>query len=103
MEFQLSTSNFAGNTPRVLHYVGELAYFEAFGAGLVPCKVIGVQEGYNRETLVQVRLTASRSGYRRGEVLLHPAQYIVPRANYRRAWGSQRIFGAWTWLPAREG
>jgi hypothetical protein len=63
--------------------VGELAYADFFGGGLVPCKVIGIETaGCGRWVSggkIVVRLTASRGAWKRGEIHTCNASSVVPR------------------------
>ena len=66
---------------------GCLAYFDSF-AGLVPCKVESVQREANgliHTVRVQVRFTATRGAYKRGESHTESALWVFPRgAVYRQ-------------------
>lgn len=68
-----------------VYRAGALAYLDAGpGAGLVPCRVVSVDEpgSGNRATAgrLTVRLTATRGPYTRGEILAGERAYaVVPR------------------------
>lgn len=75
---------------------GSLAYIDSVRGGLVPCKVLGVSD----EGVTQVRITASRSGWGRGEVeflenpwlsLVHRGQVSDVRSKRPRITGQVRI------------
>ena len=74
-----------------IHHPGELAYLDSF-AGLIPVKVLRVDESTGE---IFAKVTASRSSYRRGQVVKTAnSNRMVPRANVRR----NRIFGSWQWV-----
>lgn len=63
--------------PFFMLYKGKLAYLDTTQAGLVPCKVISVDD----DERVTVKVTAQRRGYHRGEIIgaLIAGQHVVPR------------------------
>lgn len=67
---------------------GALAYYDSFGAGLVPCKVLAVRS----RACVDVGVTAARRGYKRGETIsgIH-ARHVVPRGAVCVRGGQYRI------------
>lgn len=58
------------------HYVGEVAYFDTIGFGLVPCKAVD-SDGRN----VQIRITATRGAYHRGEKMVTTGYKVPPRSS----------------------
>lgn len=54
--------------------VGTLAFFDTLSAGLIPCKVVAVADG-----AVNIKLTATRKAYKRGEIIAADAFSVVPR------------------------
>lgn len=75
------------------HHAGELAYYDGFIAGMIPCRVISVKGDD-----ITVRLTATRGAYKVNEILQHCRQYdVVPRASLvTRRW-RQRILNNYRW------
>ena len=73
--------------------IGSKAYFDSFN-GLIPCRVTDIR-GLNglasTGQTVTVELTASRSAYRRGEILTTSGLQIVPRDAVRIRSGIKRI------------
>ena len=71
---------------------GDLAYIYTVRGGLVPCKVIKVDDNGKTE----VRVTADRLGWRRGaaEVLRSPLASLVSRSQVSYHRGQPRINGA---------
>ena len=65
---------------------GILGYLDTF-AGLIPCRVVAVKSRSD----VQVKLTANRGAYRRGEVLESTASLVVPRGCVHVRCGQYRI------------
>lgn len=53
--------------------------------GMLPCKALGYWED-GPMLMIQVKLTANRDGYDRGEILSFPAFHVYPR----RAWKYSR-------------
>ena len=77
--------------------IGSLAYLDSF-AGLVPCKVTGV----NAVGEVQARVTARRGAYLPGDASpwMQP-RYIIPRSHVRRFRGQYMIMSRYyVWVPA---
>lgn len=77
------------------HYAGELATYDAFLCGEIPCKVLAVLEeggGIDRNGRVRIKLTAKRKGHKRGEILEVQTGMCIPREHctYRRG---KRIYG----------
>lgn len=59
---------------------GSLAYVDTLTAGLVPCKIAGYEQASPFcETVVRVVVTATRGGYKRGEVLKGRLGRVVAR------------------------
>lgn len=82
------------------HHVGELAYLDTF-SGLVPCRVLGwVKEDpyFGDRDELQVKLTATRGAYRRGEVSQWPVGTVVPRSSVRVRSGQYRIRNDYAWV-----
>lgn len=71
----------------VSHRVGELAYFDSVH-GMLPCKVIDVlEEGKGsilNRGLIQIKFTAHRPGYKKGDTYLTSASNVIPRDHYKR-------------------
>jgi hypothetical protein len=84
--------------PKV-YRAGILAYVDTF-SGLVPCKVLRVIEPCTLSVTsgrIEVKLTATRGAYKRGEVLIETGQDVVPRERvYVRAY-QQRIQNGFVW------
>lgn len=82
-----------------------LAYIDSF-VGLVPCKVRSVVSDSSGVVALEVRITATRSSYQRGEyVLVLGNDRIVPRwavCHPRQACGQARIRGAWDWATTAD-
>jgi hypothetical protein len=82
---------------------GDLVFVDAFGVSLIPAKVTKIERvpvpntpnSAYTQIQVTVRLTASRPGYTRGEVLVKTGNSecasIVPRKSVRTMNGSLRI------------
>lgn len=76
---------------------GDLAYVDAF-AGLLPCRIISVStdtEYPTTATTVQVQLTATRRGYRRGETLTELGIDVIHRRAVRRKKYGATILGGY--------
>lgn len=58
------------------HRVGDLAYWDSFSGGLVPCKVL---QGADSDGEVIVELTADRGPYERGEWKRDKWYHVIPR------------------------
>lgn len=71
--------------------VGDLVYVDAFRSSWLPGRV----EGYTSGGEVQVKLTAARPGYRRGEVISQRSNNVVPRKHVYTRNGQYRIRGSW--------
>jgi hypothetical protein len=76
---------------------GIKAYYDTF-SGLIPCKVLRVYRTGNEYNAVDIKLTAGRGAYKRGEVLQAlSTQHVCPRnavyvrnGQYRiRAYGTE--------------
>lgn len=81
---------------------GDMVFVDAFGCSLIPGKVISIERvpvpgapnTACTQIRVSVRLTAVRSGYKRGELLVKTGDEcnsIVPRKSVRTVDGSIRI------------
>ncbi len=66
---------------------GDLAYVDSF-AGLVPCKVISLD--WHART-AEVRITADRGAYKKGETYTGHTNRVVNRAHVVRRSGQYRI------------
>jgi hypothetical protein len=75
-------------TPCHVGKAGDFAFLDAgSAAGLVPCKVLSVAPRTEGGQEVEIRLTATRRAWKRGEVLIEDAYRVVPRkAVYRRSY-----------------
>ena len=75
---------------------GHLAYLDTF-AGLVPCKVLSVDD----EGRMTVKVTARRRGYARGEVLAgqRPNLDVLKRTQVVTRRGQFRILGRTVVIP----
>lgn len=81
------------------HTAGELAYWDTF-SGLVPCKVLTVtQKKWVQGLSLQVRLTATRGAYKRGETTWVRAKGIVPRSSVRSYDHKYVIVADYEWIP----
>jgi len=73
------------NANEVLHdgSIGDLAYWDTIGGGLIPCKVIDIPAAgcgrWHSGGSVVVRLTATRGAWKRGEVIRSNASGVIPR------------------------
>jgi hypothetical protein len=79
------------------HHAGELAYADTF-SGLVPVKVTRVhvqQSGIPglSHVMVDVRVTADRPGWKRGDTETLGSLWVVPRGSVRRG----RIRNDYVW------
>jgi hypothetical protein len=91
------------------YYAGALAYLDTF-SGLVPVKVVRViTGGYGwvqagspeREGHLEVKVTAPRGPYKKGELVKTKAGNVVPRKHVRaRKYGS-RILSNYIWATGR--
>lgn len=68
---------------------GILAYFDTFN-GLIPCRVLSVTKAKEWPEIA-IQLTASRGAYKRGEKLVCPPYWVVPRDAVRVRSGNYRI------------
>lgn len=78
-----------------------LAYIDSITAGLVPCKVVAVQDDRERffssaqhALTIMVRVTAARPGYAVGDIVPCSQRMAVPRTavyRSRQACGQYRI------------
>lgn len=82
---------------------GTLAFVDSFG-GLVPCKVVAVSKGgpfpgwIVAQGEISVKVTASRAGYRKGELLTgRAASNIIPRSQVVTRKGQYRIRTNFSW------
>jgi hypothetical protein len=79
---------------------GKQAMIDSFG-GMIPCvvkKVIEPGRGqYPTEGKVQVEVTKSVGGYRKGEIVERSASYIVPCGYLRRGKYSSSINTLYRW------
>ncbi len=95
--------------PRI-YTAGQLAYLDTF-AGMVPCKVLRVIEPASGNTVtkgkIEIRLTATRGAYKRGEVLIDQACNVVPRPQRFCRCGKYKVNTNYYWsegasAPLRE-
>ena len=72
---------------------GDLAYYNAFRVGFIPCKVLAVKARSDFPGVpdVEVKLTATRGAYKRGEVFLVTSGNCVPRSAVYTSSGKYRI------------
>jgi hypothetical protein len=75
---------------------GTLAYVDAYGTPLIPCKVEAVAPDGSE---VKVKLTATRGAFKRGEVLTRRQSDIIPRDKVRTVDGMIKIIPHFQWLP----
>lgn len=72
--------------PVPLH-LGDLAYYDSF-TGLIPCKVLDVENGWATE----IKITATRGGYKKGERLYgFSPRHVIRRAQIHVKNGQYRI------------
>lgn len=77
-----------------------LAYFDSF-AGLVPCRILAVDDWSDTSSQARVQYTATRGPYKRGEYGTHVLRHVVPRSavyRSRQACGHYRI-RPYSWTP----
>lgn len=86
-----------------VYRAGEKAYLDSFG-GMIKCVVVSVDEpgiGYavtGRDAgKITVKLTVTRGGYARGELLTMGASQVVPRAQHYYRRGIGRINSLYAW------
>jgi hypothetical protein len=88
-----------------MNTIGTLAYFDGF-SGMIPCKVIAIRDthannawrGTSSACYIDVKLTAKRGAYKRGEIITSTALHIVPRTHARFPRnGMARILNGYRW------
>jgi hypothetical protein len=80
------------------YHAPALAYYDTF-SGLVPCRVISVDEA----GALTIRLTANRGAYQRGETIQAlPQRSVAPRDRIRRRRFSTSIIGGYVWATNTE-
>ena len=76
------------------------AYYDTM-AGLVPCRVFGIESvSPIYGTTVQIRLTATRGAFKRGEIMTAPAHKVWPRDisfPRRGSYGQRWIVPPYSW------
>jgi hypothetical protein len=75
------------------HTVGELAYFDAFLSGLIKCKVIEVNKNK-----VKFKLTQTRNGYFRNEILESSQHNVIPRKSIKISNSNIKIINNYIWI-----
>jgi len=84
-----------------IYGAGALAYLDTMFAGLVPVKVLAVDEpadGHMVAGSLTVKVTAARRGYRRGEIIAdQKAHQVVPRSHRYVRSGIYRINTNYRW------
>lgn len=93
------------NYRHTIYGAGQLAYVDSF-AGLIPCTVVNVEIGesdFRPETIVTVKINATRRDYRRGEILTVAEGRVIPRDKIRVRSGQYKILMSFAWVPGITG
>lgn len=81
-------------------------YLDSF-AGLIPCVVTQVKIEAAGNLMfgpeIQIKLTANRQSYRRGEILMWPASHVIPRGHVRVKNGHFLINSDYKFVPSIGG
>jgi len=78
------------------HTIGELAYIDSIGFGLVPCKVLGISE----DNKITVRVTTNRGkykSYKRGDIEVSSGLWVIPRTSVFVRSGQYHIRNNYYW------
>lgn len=79
------------------HSAGELAYYDTLMTGMVPCKVLRVENDGNTIT---IQVTATRGAYRVGDRVRDNAFHVVPRTSVIRRRFTTRILNNYRWVDS---
>lgn len=79
------------------HSAGELAYYDTLVAGMVPCKVLRVENDGRRVT---IQVTATRKAYKVGDRVTDSAYHVVPRTSVVRRRFTTRILTNYRWVDS---
>lgn len=79
-----------------------LAYVDSF-AGLVPCRIITVDDWANGSSEARVTFTATRGPYKQGDVQSFVLRRVVPRSSIlRRKYSTKILPYSWAAIVAQR-
>jgi hypothetical protein len=74
---------------------GDSCYFETVRDGLVPCKVVSIDQAVPSNITLRVTRNG-RTGYKAGETIITTSHHAIPRSAVRRHKYSTTILPYWT-------